>query len=151
MFFKKQTFTLIEIILVTLLIAIIIGVSTPVFRNFFYGFQQTNFPVDLAKLIRYAQERAIVERIRYKLKVDFTNDKYWLEAGNEPVSGRFGNKFVIPQGITIEFENTDSSFMSFYPDGRTDQKFIYITGVKGARYTLTTENRIAHISIIKEE
>lgn len=150
----KKGFTFIELMLVVITIGIILGLSIPLFRRTFTDLQLENLTQSMAQLMRYAQERAIVERFPYRINFDFDKGRYWVAVGSDAfdpntfqrLGGRFGRVYVVPNGISIDGED---GALTFYPDGRADRGCIYLTDQKQTFYTLTTQGRIGSVKIIK--
>ena len=72
-------FTLLELTLVVLLIAVLIGLSTPLFRRTFSSIQIRNISFNIAKTVNYAQEMAIVEKVSYKLNFNYDEGSILLD------------------------------------------------------------------------
>jgi len=130
---------LIELILVILLVAIIAGLSSPVFRNSFTSLELKDACFNIAKLANYAQEMAIVERASYKLSLDAQTGKFWLSrsdllnpgASYQKVKGSYGESFSLPRGISFAVGN-ELVELFFYPDGRLQpEKQVKISAVNG--------------------
>jgi prepilin-type N-terminal cleavage/methylation domain-containing protein len=122
---QAQGFTLIELTLVTLLVLILAGLSTPLFKKTLSDLSAKNTSFSICKLINYAQEMAVLERVNYKIAFDFKKGKYQLlelsSSAKPPaykrVTGRFGKLFGMPQGLKL---SGDSPSLIFYPDGHCD-------------------------------
>ena len=99
-------FTLIELTLVTLLVLILAGLSTPLFKKTLSDLSARNTSFSICKLINYAQEMAVLERKNYKITFDFKKGRYQLlelSSSTKPpayvkVTGRFGKHFGLEQG-----------------------------------------------------
>ena len=133
---RQSSFTLIELILVILLISILIGLSTPLFKRTFSGLQLKNTTFNITKIINYAQEIAIVERVNYKVNFDFEEGNFWItkldESGDIPVykriGGRHGRIFLLPRELIIAGKKEE---IILYPDGRSDEVEIKIIDKSG--------------------
>jgi len=157
---NKEGFTFIELILVAVIIGIIIALSTPLFRTTFNTLQLESLSSNLAKFIRYSQERAIVERLRYRLVFNDSQHKYWLEVEKDPLNGagefqrlksRWGKVHSVPEGIFLE---TGKKKINFYPDGKTSKNTIYLSNKKGTTYTLIMGGTLGRVQVFnyrKEE
>ena len=129
-------FTLIELVLVILLISVLTAVSTPLFRRTFSDIVLKNAAYDMAKMITYTGEMAIIEKAKYKLNLDFENGKYWITryglseegAVYGRVSGRYGKDYFLPRGLSL---SGALNSVVFYPDGRADEAKITIRDTKG--------------------
>ena len=139
--FGLTGFTLIELALVTLLILILIGLSTPPFRRTFSNLSLKNSAYNISNLINYGQEKAIIERKNFKLNFDIQSSRYWLSEWNDSIeppdytrlSGRFGRTFTLPQGLSFKISRTE---LILYPDGHSDEMNIDIFNTKGEGYRL---------------
>ncbi len=119
-------FTLIELTLVTLLILVLAGLSAPLFKKTLSDLSAKNISFDICKLANYAQEMAVLERVNYKIALDFKNGKYQLlkffssvlPPAYKKVTGRFGRLFGLPQGLKLSGSKNGAIF---YPDGHCDE------------------------------
>lgn len=158
---KRPGFTFIELMLVAILIGIVVGISTPIFRRTFGHLQLDDTCHNIAKLMRYAQQRAVVEREAYRLRFDSSRGTYWLEVEKAevdplrtskafvPIRGRFGKRYPIPRGIVVTFKEEDVTAITFYPDGRADNVTIYVSDQKANAYTLKTARRIGYVKVVE--
>jgi len=128
---KKSGFTLIELVLVILLVSIITALSTPLFRRTFSDLTIKNASFDMGKMINYTQEMAIIDRVMYKLNLNFEKESYWItkETHSEEgvvykrIKGRFGKIFILPRRFSLRSNKKE---IVFYPDGRSDEAKIWI-------------------------
>jgi hypothetical protein len=155
---KEKSFTLLEIILVILVIGVIAGLTVPNFSKTYADIELKKGAEDLAYLMRYATGRAVIKNIKTRLEFNSEFSQYWLaeeikdsvEAGEgefKKISGRLGKKFNIPSGIKIELED---EFVSFYPDGSMDKKYIYVCNEKRCLIVSTKEKR-GDVLVLEEE
>ena len=146
-------FTLIELLAVLLLIGILIGVSLPKFSATAQDFQLVNGARNLAKLLTYAQERAIVEKVPYQAVFDANGASYWLERIQQKeservpqrIEGRYGRTTRIPAGIEFRFPEEP---ILFYTDGSSDPFSIELSA-QGRRFILT--HGIGYVRIQEEK
>ena len=123
---RTSGFTLIELTLVTLLILILAGLSTPLFKKTLSDLSARNASFSICKLINYAQEMAVLERVNYEIAFDFKNSKYRLfklSVSEKPpayvkAAGRFGKLYGLPQGLKLAGVK---DAVVFYPDGHCDE------------------------------
>lgn len=123
-------FTLIELALVTLLILILMGLSTPLFRRTFQDLTIKDSAYSISKLMNYAREMAVLERKNFTVSFDFQKRQYRLL----DVKGKFGRVFTLPDGVYLYGAKTE---VIFYPDGHCDEVSINITDKTFRGYTLT--------------
>lgn len=139
----RSAFTLIELILVTVIILVLIGLAVPIFRNTFSDLNIKNASFNISKLINYAQEKAILERKEFKMALDFEKGVYQLfekdyslTAPEKKIAGRFGKSFKLPRDA---FFVSPRKFIRFYPDGRCDEVNIDVFDKTGAGYKITAK------------
>ncbi|MDO8535446.1 MAG: prepilin-type N-terminal cleavage/methylation domain-containing protein [Candidatus Omnitrophota bacterium] len=133
---QNDGFTLIELTLVTLLVLIIAGLSTPLFKKTLSDLSARNTSFTICKLINYAQEMAVLERNNYKVAFDLKKGRYQLltlSASTKPpayikTTGRFGKLFALPQGLRFAGEK---SGVVFYPDGHCDEIVVNVLAGAG--------------------
>ena len=149
-FLSLTGFTLIELALVGVLILVIIAGSMPLFRKTFRGLELENSARNIAKIVRYGQERAIVEANTFKINFDFDKKIYWLTQLDKGEfkkikNERFGEIFSIPEAIAIE---GDKKTAIFYPDGRSEKLDIKLTSGGESSY-VTVSGRPGYVRISK--
>ena len=141
---QNDGFTLIELTLVTLLVLILAGLSTPIFKKTLSDLSARNRSFSICKLMNYAQEMAVLERKNYKIAFDFKKGKYQLleiaaSAAKEPVykraSGRFGKLFGLEQGLKLSGSRNG---VIFYPDGHCDEVSVNVL-TKSGGYSVTVK------------
>lgn len=147
---NKSAFTLLELTIVIIIIGILSAFSIPIFRNSLTNLQLSNTARNLSCLMRYAQERSIVERINYQLNFDPQLSQFWLTKEQDPLtpstyarlSGKMGRVTFLPQKVKVE---TEKYLVNFYPDGTIDKTIIYISDQKGHYFTITTQEQTGYV------
>ena len=133
-------FTLIELAFTTILIVILIMLSTATFRRTLSNLSLKDTAFTISNLITYAQEKAIIERKNFKLKLNFEKRTYRLMEAASPedieIRGRFGRVFTLPRGISFQGTRND---IIFYPDGKTDKADIFVNNTMKDRYKITVK------------
>lgn len=133
---KIEGFTLIEVLLVTVILLIIAGVSAPNFSPVIQKLELKQTAGTLADMIRYSQSRSIVTNKMVRLEFSSSRDSYWLSdeevsVENDADSKSEGQKsfvrFASRYGKTLHISNrvsvkTDSDAIDFWPDGRIEKK-----------------------------
>lgn len=162
----RQGFTLIELLFVIVIIAITLGVSNPVLRDTFDDIKLKTASQDIAGIIRYAQEQAIVKNTVIALNIDTQERSYWLSQKNksetegkeetyseERLTGRFGRTFNLSEGIDIAFlkEAIDKEAIDFQPDGQPDEAVIKLSNAKGKTITISLTPNIGDCVSISDE
>jgi prepilin-type N-terminal cleavage/methylation domain-containing protein len=132
-------FTLLELLLVLLVVAIALAVASPLLQGWARGAQLRNLTEKMLAMTRYAHSKAVSEgKI---LNLYFSPDRDWYQLGvfdglafrvnpDANLSAPFGNQIVMPEGFAVEFARVgseNSQGICFYPSGRSDAGLIRIT------------------------
>jgi hypothetical protein len=133
-------FTLIELALVALILAVIIGLSMPMLKKTYLSLASREASYSLIKMMSYGRESAIIKNKSYKILFGFHEARYELmeldtlqNIGTyKKADGIFGRAFKLPEGI--EFSGPDKEVV-FYPDGTVSPTKIVI-GSKNDKYTI---------------
>ena len=129
---RMRSFTVIEILLVVVIMAVIAVLAVPNFSRTYAGIELRKTADDLAYRMRYVQSYAITKNTRARLEFDPSFTQYWLtrQSGDEAaqdtferLTGRLGEIINIPHDIQVSFAEGDSS-LYFYPDGTMDKRRI---------------------------
>ena len=152
---SPKSFTLIEILIVVVILGLIAGLAVPNFSNAYANFTLSETAKNIAFLMRYAQSRAIMKGKECELKFDSGNLQYQLKEKAEdteeiansifqPIRGRLGRNFSIPQGVVIEAENPH---ILFYPDGKIDKARIYLKNKREKYFTISTQEQAGYVQV----
>jgi len=126
----RYAFTLLELMLVAAIILALVLLSTPIFRRTYEDLQLTTSAKNIAYMANFCRERAVFERIDYRLNIDTDNNVYQISVRNEedntfkPLKEKWGRSFRIPNGIEVK---TDKEAIDFSPEGDTNSFTIYLT------------------------
>lgn len=147
-------FTLVELLLVLLIVAIAAGLTVPNFSKTYARIQLKKTAEDLAYLMRYAQSRAVVKNRPVRLTFDEEFSRYWLtEATAEDneefarISGRWGKTYPVSEKIEVF---SDKLFVTFYPDGHMDRQLIYVTREERT-LTISTREQRGYVRVFDEK
>lgn len=160
---RNNSFTLIELLIVSVVILALVALSTPLFRHSFADLELKETVSNISRFITYAQDKAIIDKTLYKIVFDFETNKYRLFAAvgegqnmrYASPSDRFGRIFYIPKGIDIEGQFNE---IFFYPDGHCDngnpkqpeQVKLKLANKNKKALTITTTGILGNV-IIREE
>ncbi len=119
---KRKAFTLIELLIVSVIILALVSFSTPLFRKTFTDLELKEAVSNISKLMGLAQQRAIIEGRSYRLLFDFEGRQYRLsriEGEGQNIKfvdlrDSFGRPFKIPESVDIEGNTKE---VIFYPNG----------------------------------
>jgi prepilin-type N-terminal cleavage/methylation domain-containing protein len=146
---KIHGFTLIELLIVTAVIGILILCAIPYFKNTYNSFKISISTKKIASIITYARQKAILERTKYRLNFDYYNNKYWLTVEKDPLN--YPDYYIctkrthyFPEGVFID---SYFSFITFYPDGKIDEKLLTLKNESGDKYLLEIGRRVNHVKI----
>ncbi len=127
---KSSGFTLFELVMVLLVMAIIVGIVAPSISGFAHGRQSSDTADELVTLARLAQTQAISEGTIYRLNLDLKGGTYWIStqdaAGEHRIMTSSGQTFQVPNDVQIQSDiapdvsNKSLIVVHFYPNGRTE-------------------------------
>ena len=145
---------MLEILLVTVILAILISTVTVQFRRTFDNLQYKNFTLDLYTLMRYAHDRAILEKDTYLLHFTDNPSGYRLEkSSGEKVNGRMefqkikdrtGAFHPLPKNTQTRI---DPEQIEFHPDGSATGARWVFTDFKGNAVSLTVNPEIGEVTM----
>jgi len=98
---REDGFTLIELVLVVVILMVVVGISTPLFRNTYRELPLRESAHNISRLMAYARERSVAEGKKHRIQFDTVNRSYRLtavEGGDEGqiskrLQERMGKKF----------------------------------------------------------
>lgn len=106
---REKGFTLIELSIVLLIIALILSITVPRFQDFL-EVQLKSSARQLAGAVKFTYDRAIFTRSLMRLFIDFEENSYWTEVCSETSaascewtndSSNLGKKVKLPKGIVF--------------------------------------------------
>lgn len=160
--FLQDAYTLLELILVTLLLITMISISAPILKKTYEGLLLRYSADTLGRVVNFAQQRAILEERSVKLVFDFDNRTYWLmqevafdggqtEGENESqkkvkgfvrLTGWLKKRFFVPGSISME---GDKRQIIFYPDGHSDKAQITFKNKLGKVRVVFITGRLGNV------
>jgi len=101
----RAAFTMLELILVLLVMAVVLGLSAPALRGFFASRQTADAAVTMLCLTQYARSLSASEGRPCRLMIDPDAGEYWLtiqDQGAYVMLGReMGRRFRLPEGARV--------------------------------------------------
>jgi putative endonuclease len=170
-FLSLTGFTLIELIIVAAIIAVLVAISTPLFRETLRDLELKDAAYNVSKLIRYGQEKAVIEEKKHRILFNFDKRSYHLVAESEKgreeeepsdeiesapteegkpttkwkrAAGRFGEYFYLPDGI--EFKG-DKDKITFLPNGRCDKISLHLNNAANETIEIKTNGKAGHVKV----
>lgn len=133
----KNSFTLTEILIVIAIIAVLVGITIPVFRTFQPTIQLNGAVRVLVSDLRYAQQMAVTEQINHCLKLFLSEKKYQIVQCGE-------TEAILEKTLPSEIESFSATFtnneVEFNPYGAVKEDGI-ITLENSKSQTKTIEVR----------
>jgi len=148
-------FTLLELLIVILIMAVVVGFSIPRFSRTFSHLRLQVFASDVAKLLTYASRRAVARGEMLRIHFDLEGRRYWLaqaqeaapEGKSERVPDKFGRISSMPQGISLD---PSAREVTFYPDGRADRfEMLILDNNRQEGYRLVTDVWTGRVKLLE--
>lgn len=131
---ESSGFTLLELVMVMVILAIVAGAMAPSLRGFGIGRQTSNSADLIVGLADYAQTQAIAEGRTYRLNFDPSGQAFWLTAQENgafvPLNNDYGQRFELSQGMSIQTnlpQQPDGQYAEFSATGRLVPATITLT------------------------
>ena len=147
---KSEGFSLLELLLVVVILAVIAALSVPSFSGAYSQVLIKKTVDDLAFAMRYAQAQAVTKQKYYQLQFDEPNVNYWLTRADseekenfERISGKMGKTFTIADGIIARPENPTVAFL---PSGDIQKTQIQLEG-KSQTFVVSTMDQKNHVLV----
>ena len=161
-------FTLIEVILVSVLVGILLVAAVPKFAQTSERLRVEHLTFEFAQLLRYAHERAVAQgqtvvwawnpaARRAQLYDVVESDSRIASAA---IDERVARSAALPEGITLRFERapddvegsvqcpdgvpTDADCVHFFPDGTSDPTTLML-GLRELTYTVSVDGTTGQV------
>ncbi len=100
-------FTLVELIVVMVILAIVAGVVAPSLSHFRMGRSNANTANQIVALAQYARTQSASEGRTYRLNFDPDHGEFWLTAQGpsgtyDPPNGDYGQHFDVSDGVRMD-------------------------------------------------
>jgi prepilin-type N-terminal cleavage/methylation domain-containing protein len=110
----RRAFTLMELILVMVIIAILAAVVVPSLTNFRIGRANANTATQIIGLSRFARMQSISEGRIYRMVIDPDKGTYQLKVEDDggafaPASGDYGEQYSVDSGVKMQLEIDQSA------------------------------------------
>ncbi|MEW6618165.1 MAG: prepilin-type N-terminal cleavage/methylation domain-containing protein [bacterium] len=150
---ESKGFTLLELLIVISMIGILILTAIPSFKGTYKNLKISLTAKEMASLITYARQKAVLERTKYKLNLDYQGKKYWLSVEKDPINYpdyyvKSGKVYCLPEEFVM---NSYLDAIIFYPDGRVNIGVLTLRDEESREYILTFGTRINYVKIYKKD
>lgn len=141
---RARGFTLLELIAVLVLITTVLAIAAPSLRGFTGGRQTADAAAKVLALAQMARSQAAAEGCVYRLNFSADAKTYWLTRQRAGVFVRLdtepGRRFEFPETVSADLQSVsqdgDMSYVQFYPNGRSDQATITLTGPRDSVFVV---------------
>jgi len=144
---KRNGFTLIELIIVMVIIAIGVTLMVPSMGTWLSNYRLRAVACDITSTLRSANMKAVSSNLEYRVYFN-ENETYWTERGNQSSNSnnwvgttdpdnaaREGVINDFPTGVKVSL--TGPFFIEFNPDSTCNAATITITNSKGKQFSIT--------------
>ena len=122
---RHHGFTLLELVLVLMVLALVLAAAAPSLAGWNRGQRLQNSADRLLSAARWARSEAIATAMPHQLEINASAGIYRVSRreGQEwvPAPGEFGRDMAVPAGLSMELSREDQSMtpaIDFYPNGR---------------------------------
>jgi type II secretory pathway pseudopilin PulG len=160
---RRAGFVLLELILVMLLLVLMVGLVAPAFSGSIPSAKLSKAVGDLHAVILKVRADAAITVRRYRLNVDATQQAYWVEVEQDPLSapglfvqpgGALRHVFRLPEDVAflgVEGGQTASGLSAvvflFGPDGTVQSGTIVLGMQDGAQRTLILDGATSNVEV----
>ena len=152
-------FTLVELLLVVVIIAIVTAVAVPRYAHSIDYMKLRSAALDIAATSEHAQHAAVLEGRHLRLTVADDGRSCVVESDrDDPNVETFSPlRYSLPEKVTLDsldFEDpllAHRKYVTFLPDGRTDRASITLSNASGDEFIVHLESGIGAIRVARPE
>ena len=151
---NRSGFSLFEMILVLLMIALITGLATPFLFKTLDRIKSQTSARSIATVLRYARSKAISEKTAYTFNANIDTNQYWLnniETEKSSEVKQLDSRLRIVEFIDSDEEvNSGPFYIVFFPQGNSSGGKILIETIKDddkTQYTISLDPVIGKPSV----
>ncbi|MES9971165.1 MAG: GspH/FimT family pseudopilin [Candidatus Thiodiazotropha sp.] len=144
-------FTLIEVMLTLVVLALLVSLTPPLFQKAFPSLKLKAATRDLAQEIRYIQQTAILTGVPAKISFDLQSHSYQSDQVNS------GEVRQLPDGLRFVSDNNAAStygeallVFEFFPDGSSSGG-VLILDSGGRRFAIAVDWLTSRVQVIDPE
>lgn len=162
-----SAFSLLELILVIALMGVLSGVTVPILRNSVDSHRMSMAASTMAEAVRYTRSTCISKSLRGRLVIETDPPNVHLELEEDPLNapgtftearlpfrmqgilGREVRSIAIQEKTPTGFEEAQN--ISFFPDGRCTDAFLYLRGNNARCYTIAVVGISGQVMVFDRE
>lgn len=160
---RAAGYTLLELIVVVILVALMTAAVTPMFRDSLFGVRADRIGRDLVATLRHAGELAIIQETEIRVYLDRKAGAYWLAApgrdedGKEdffPLEGKDGLPQHLPDSMKFDRisahrgrGSSDLFYVRFHPGGASDMATIRLESGDKDRLEIEVKGSAGQIGV----
>ena len=149
-------FTLLELVVVLMLMAIVLAAAVPSLRGWNRGQRLDNAAEQFLSAARWARSEAISTAAVHRLEVAGNIYQVLRLEGETyvPVAGEFGHDTLLPEGFYIDLVRQDesgASIIEFYPNGRLTPATVTITADWGESAIIASSAAAESFRLVRDD
>ncbi len=149
-------FTLLELILVLVVLAIVLATVAPSMRGLAQSRETADAALRVVAMTHRARAQAIAEGRPYRLNLDPNGRRCWLSAQSgaayADVTDPLARSYTPPEDVSITLESTFSEpgtpYVLFHPSGRCEAASILVRGRRGEIYQVASASATERFRVI---
>jgi type II secretion system protein H len=151
----SRAFTLIELIVVLMLLALIVGLVVPSLRAFTIGRANHFAATQFLSEVRFARTQALTEGKTYRVIIEANTGEFYVAADNgggtfEAVTADLGHRIRVADGVRIETDlprRDDGTYVEIQPNGLLDPGRVTFINAANATVDVTCDSVTDHYRI----
>jgi len=155
----SRGFTLAEMLLVVVIIAITAAIAVPRYARSFDHMKLRSTALDVAATVEHAQSTAVLEERFLKFTINRDEGTCVIESdsGDTSESPLSPISYELPRGISfhsVEFEDTllaHRDYLTFRPDGWADRATIRLANKSGETYEISVQRGLGRTQVAESE
>jgi len=152
-----------ELIIVLTIVAIMSATVVPIYQGSVSWVQRDRATRDFISLMKYAQERAIIDTVEYRFYMSAEKSAYWImrfdkldEDGDKQFARPDEAEGLVrhlPKTVTFKKpkahfdKKAKASYIAFYPSGTCDEAKVELTLEKRQKVSIDTKGRLGQFEV----
>jgi type II secretion system protein H len=128
-------FTLLELILVMLILAIVAAMVVPSLANFAISRTTDNTVIQIMSMAQYARTQCVADARPYRMNFDTQSGQVWLTSGSagvfQPLTNDYGNRYTLGKGMKLQVQVTPQSNTQLVMDPNVQPADIQLNPIFG--------------------